>query len=77
MKEWTTSLQAIDPINGKLYTWCGPNIKADTEELAQKWCEENMGYLTVVGEFIEEIDFEVPKNKRMGNRWSILKKLLK
>jgi len=41
--------------DGELKTWSGRKIKALTMGLAQQWCDENEGYLTVVGELVAKI----------------------
>lgn len=56
MKIWLTELTAIDPITGRLKKWCGDEVKAPTQQLAEEWCQLNgKGYLKVVGELIAEI----------------------
>lgn len=55
-KEFTTGIRAIDPIDGKLKDWRGPRITARSLEEAKKFVQDNeMGYLEVDGEFVEEI----------------------
>lgn len=56
MKIWLTQLKAINPINNQLTTFCGPNIKALTHQMAYDFCQENgLGYLEVLGELCGEI----------------------
>ena len=55
MKIWTSELKAFDANTGEMKTWVGDHIKAPTWELAQQWCDNNKGYLKVVGELIAEI----------------------
>ena len=55
---YLTELRAIDPTDGVLKTWGGPRIKGTSWDNAQKWCDENMGYLTVIGELVSEIDYQ-------------------
>lgn len=55
MKFWCTEIQALDPHTGEMKNWGGENIEAPTWALAQKWCDENKGYLKVTGELIAEI----------------------
>jgi hypothetical protein len=56
MKKFTTILQAIDPRDGELKTWQGQIIQAKTIVEAKRFCQKNgLGYLRVIGEFIEEI----------------------
>lgn len=48
MKLWTTTIMAIDPRDGKLKRWMGPEINALTRELAQEYCQKNeLGYCSV------------------------------
>lgn len=55
MKTWVTELYALDYNTGDYKTWAGDNIKAPTWQLAQQWCDNNKGYLKVIGELIAEI----------------------
>jgi len=55
MKLWATEIKALHPTTGKMKTWCGDEVAAPTYELAQQWCNENKGYLKVIGELIAEI----------------------
>lgn len=55
MKTWVTELYALDHNTGDFKKWVGDNIKAPTWQLAQQWCDNNKGYLKVIGELIAEI----------------------
>lgn len=55
MKFWVTEINALDAQTDEMKTWGGPLIQAPTMELAQQWCNENRGYLKVVGELVAEI----------------------
>lgn len=55
MKKWVTEIKALEAATGQMKKWCGPNVEAPTHELAQDWCDNNMGYLKVVGELVCEI----------------------
>jgi len=55
MRVWLTEIKAICPNTGELKTWGGDNVEAPTFEMAQIWCNENKGYLKVIGELIAEI----------------------
>jgi len=46
---WATEIKALCPHSGELLTWGGPQIEALTKSDAQQWCDENMGYLKVIG----------------------------
>lgn len=46
---------ALEAATGIMKKWCGPEVEAPTAELAQQWCNDNMGYLKVVGELVAEI----------------------
>ena len=55
MKIWCTEIKALDAKTDEMKTWGGDEVEAPTFELAQKWCDENKGYLKVIGELIAEI----------------------
>lgn len=55
MRLFCTEIRAQRASDGEMRTYAGPNIPAPTEELAQQWCDENQGYLKVIGELIAEI----------------------
>jgi hypothetical protein len=55
MKIWVTEIRAKDARTGEMKTWCGDNVEAPTLELAQEWCDNNKGYLKVIGELVAEI----------------------
>lgn len=55
MKIWITELKALEVKSGIMKTWGGENVTAPTIELAQRWCDENRGYLKVIGELAAEI----------------------
>ena len=55
MKIWCTEIKALEASTGAMKTWGGDYVKAPTMELAQQWCDENKGYLKVVGELVAEI----------------------
>jgi len=46
---WVTELKAICPRTGDLLVWGGPYVEALSKAEAQQWCDENMGYLKVIG----------------------------
>lgn len=55
MRKWCTKIQALEAATGEMKTWDGGYVEAPTMELAQQWCDQNKGYLKVVGELIAEI----------------------
>ena len=55
MKLWVTEIKALDAQTGEMKTWMGDYVSAPSFKLAQKWCDENKGYLKVVGELVSEI----------------------
>lgn len=56
MKTFATVIKAINPIDGKLATFVGPNIEALSSKLAFQYCQENgLGYCAISGELILEI----------------------
>lgn len=75
MKKWVTEIRAIDPSDGKLKSWQGPHVDANTKEEGEEWCRKNAGYLSILGEFVGEIDWDDVKCK--ASRWRVLPQLLK
>jgi hypothetical protein len=56
MKTFSTVIKAINPMNGELATFIGPNIEALSRKLAFKYCQNNgLGYCDISGELILEI----------------------
>lgn len=53
---WSTTIRAIDPADGELKTFCGPNIPALTQAMAHDYCQKSgMGYCEVGDRIIGEI----------------------
>ena len=53
LRRWFTSITAIDPRNGCLCNWKGPDIIAESRDLAQAFCNESgRGYCVVIGEYV-------------------------
>lgn len=53
---FVTELKAIDPKDGILKTWTGPNVPGVSIDTAEQYCQENgLGYLTVLGQLLTEI----------------------
>lgn len=66
MKKWVTSISAIDPRDGVMKKWCGPEVIAETHEEAQKYCEENeLGYCKVMGLLICEIPWSIAEKAKI------------
>lgn len=56
MKKWCTEIKAIDPTDGIIKSWGGPNIPAISFRDAEMYCQMNgLGYCKVIGELIAEI----------------------
>jgi hypothetical protein len=49
--KFATELKAIDPKTGELHTWRGRPIFAQSLERAQKFVEEQAGYLQIIGHY--------------------------
>lgn len=63
MNFYTTELDAIDPADGELKRWQGPNIPAIGWNDAEQYCQEHgFGYLRVTGQLIAEIGTKVDEN---------------
>jgi hypothetical protein len=73
MKQFTTKFKAIDSTDGELKTWGGMRINARSFNEAEKICAEKYPYLTVVGEFVEEIDYNIAKDIMIKNEKLIFK----
>lgn len=49
-------IRAIDPTDGELKTFCGPNIPALPQAMAHEYCQRNgMGYCEIGDRIREEI----------------------
>jgi hypothetical protein len=56
VKIWVTQIRAIDPEDGEMKLWAGPDIEAETYEAACAFVQSNgLGYCEVIGELVEEI----------------------
>ena len=56
MKTYLTEIKAIDPIDGELKTFGGPNIISLTPKLAEEYLQLNgLGYCKIIGELIMEV----------------------
>lgn len=54
---FTTEIKAIDPKDGDLKTWAGPNIDAISYTFAEQHLQRNgLGYCEITGQLISEID---------------------
>ena len=51
---------AIDPRDGQMKKWCGPEITAETHKEAEEYCQNNgLGYCKVEGLLICEIPWSI------------------
>lgn len=58
MKTYLTEVLAVSKIDGRVASYAGPRIKANSHEDAEKYCEDNgLGYCKVLGLSIQDIDF--------------------
>ncbi len=56
MDLYVTSIMAVDPRDGELKKWCGPEVPGISESDAQRYCENNgLGYCKVDGILVAEI----------------------
>lgn len=56
MKQWVTSIKAIDPQDGQMKLWSGPHVPGIDRSDAERYCQENgLGYCSIDGELIAEI----------------------
>lgn len=62
MHFWSTEIRAIDPIDGQMKKWAGPNVEAPTRKLAEEWCQQNgLGYCRIKDILVAEIDMRTGK----------------
>lgn len=52
---YVTEIRAIDPMDGELKTWAGPNIEAICYSEAEHICQTRLGYCKVTGMLVSEI----------------------
>lgn len=65
---FVTEIEAVDPESGKVKSYSGPNIPANSFSEAVKYCQENgLGYCKVIGKFISEITDNVTGNNPLNN----------
>lgn len=56
MRQWVTEIKAIDPVDGELKTYAGPNVPALNLVIAEQYCQDNgLGYCRIIGELVAEI----------------------
>lgn len=56
MPWYTTKIRALDPEDGEMKTWCGPNIEAISWGMAKQYCDLNgLGYCEIDGQLVSEI----------------------
>lgn len=49
--KYVTTIEAIDPKDGKLKLWAGPLVEADNYDEARKFCDNNeLGYCKIIFE---------------------------
>lgn len=53
-RKYRTYIRAIDPADGKLKLFSGPNITATDMESAEEYASKKYGYLEVVGEAVNQ-----------------------
>lgn len=56
MKLFTTTIRAIDPADGEMKLWFGPNVPGISFADARWFCDNNdLGYCEILGELVAEI----------------------
>jgi len=56
MKRYITTFQALDRNDGKIKTFVGNDVYSSDRETAETMVKNNFPYLTIVGEFVSEVD---------------------
>jgi hypothetical protein len=60
MKIYTTMIKAIDPRDGELKSWAGPNVPGISFADARWYCDNNgLGYCEIHGELVAEIGTKI------------------
>ena len=63
MNLYVTQIKAIDPADGEMKTWIGPNVPGISWADAEFYCETNgLGYCEVIGQLVAEIGTKYDKN---------------
>lgn len=64
MNLYTTEIRAIDPLDGEIKIWAGPNVPGISWDDAKWYCDNNgLGYCKVVGKLVCEIGTKVENGK--------------
>jgi hypothetical protein len=59
MRFWITEILAVDPSDGELKRWFGPNVPGINRPMAEDYCQKNeLGYCLVVRELISETPYK-------------------
>ena len=54
--KFITQIRAVDPLDGELRTWAGPEINAISWSLAEQYLQNNgLGYCKIVGVLHSEL----------------------
>lgn len=57
MRMWATLIKAVDPTDGTVKQWHGPNVPGINLEDAEIYCQQNgLGYCEILG----ELECEIP-----------------
>jgi hypothetical protein len=61
---YTTEIKAIDPLDGELKTWGGPNVPGISFADARWYCDNNgLGYCEIKGQLVCEIETKLENGK--------------
>lgn len=63
MKYYTTIIKAISPKDGELKTYYGPIVEGISKKDAQDYCNNKLGYCTIVGELVSRIPTKKDSHK--------------
>ena len=69
MKLFATEIRAIDPVDGNMKTFAGPNVPAISWSFAERYCQDNgLGYCRVIGQLVAEIPFDFNDKRSNPNQ---------
>lgn len=58
MRLWITEFWAVSVVTQELTAFAGPRVRSLTQDMAQKWCNENAPWLEVKGMLVQEVSEE-------------------
>ena len=54
-KLYATEINAKEASTGRMANWAGPYVRSISPQVAQDWCDKNIGYLKVIPDNLVEM----------------------